>query len=64
VQIAARNGVPALDLTYTPVIPNAELDTRGTTGVTYWEGDTTIAGTRDGQPISGSGYVELTGYGR
>ena len=64
VQITAHNGVPALDLTYTPVIPNAELDTRGTTGVTYWEGDATISGTRDGQPITGSGYVELTGYGR
>ncbi len=62
VQIAAQNGVPALDLAYTPVIPNAELYTRGTTGVTYWEGDTRISGTRDGQPITGSGYVELTGY--
>jgi predicted secreted hydrolase len=64
VQIAAKNGVPALDLTYTPVVPNAELDTRGTTGVTYWEGDTTITGTKNGQPLTGSGYVELTGYGK
>jgi predicted secreted hydrolase len=62
VQIAAENGVPALDLHYNPVIPNAELDTRKTTGVTYWEGDTMITGTKNGEPITGSGYVELTGY--
>jgi len=28
----------------------------------YWEGDTTATGTRDGVPISGVGYTELTGY--
>lgn len=62
VTVAARGDVPAMDLTYTPVIPNAELDTRKSTGVIYWEGDSTIAGTKGGDPIAGSGYVELTGY--
>ena len=28
----------------------------------YWEGNTTITGTRSGQPVSGVGYTELTGY--
>jgi predicted secreted hydrolase len=28
----------------------------------YWEGATTITGTRDGAPIAGVGYTELTGY--
>lgn len=28
----------------------------------YWEGAVTIAGTRSGQPVTGVGYVELTGY--
>jgi predicted secreted hydrolase len=28
----------------------------------YWEGAVSIAGTRDGAPIRGEGYVELTGY--
>ncbi len=62
VTIAAKGDVPAMDLTYTPVIPNAELDTRKSTSVIYWEGDSTIAGTKAGAPITGSGYVELTGY--
>ena len=62
VQIAAKGDVPAMDLTYTPVIPNAELDTRKSTSVIYWEGDTTITGTKGGGAITGSGYVELTGY--
>lgn len=62
VTVQARGDVPAMDLTYTPVIPNAELDTRQSTGVIYWEGDSTITGTKAGAPITGSGYVELTGY--
>ncbi len=28
----------------------------------YWEGAVKITGSRDGQPLTGSGYVELTGY--
>ena len=62
VTIAAKGDVPAMDLTYAPVIPNAELDTRGSTSTLYWEGDTRITGTKAGAPITGSGYVELTGY--
>jgi len=30
--------------------------------ITYWEGATTVAGTRAGQPLAGLGYMELTGY--
>jgi predicted secreted hydrolase len=29
---------------------------------TYWEGAVAVEGTRSGIPVSGSGYVELTGY--
>ena len=28
----------------------------------YWEGAVTVAGTRRGTPVTGRGYVELTGY--
>ena len=28
----------------------------------YWEGAVNVAGTRDGMPVTGRGYVELTGY--
>ena len=51
-----------LDLTVTPTLPDQELDTRDTTRVIYWEGEVTVAGTKAAMPISGLGYVELTGY--
>ena len=47
-----------LDIEVTPYISDQELDTL----VRYWEGAVRIQGTSRGQPIGGSGYVELTGY--
>jgi predicted secreted hydrolase len=47
-----------------PVIPDQELDTRESTGQFYWEGEVTILGQSRGRPVSGTGYVELTGYAR
>ena len=47
-----------LDIEITPYISDQELDTI----VRYWEGAVRIEGTSAGKPISGSGYVELTGY--
>lgn len=56
--------LPAEDLALvlTPTVPHQELDTRATTGVIYWEGSQHVTGTSRGAPISGRGYVELTGY--
>ena len=48
----------ALELAIEPVLANQELDTI----VRYWEGAVDVSGTRDGRPIGGRGYVELTGY--
>ena len=48
----------AVDLVVTPYIKNQELDV----SVRYWEGAVQLTGTSRGQPISGSGYVEMTGY--
>ena len=45
-----------------PVLPDQELNAAETTGATYWEGEVGVTGTRDGTPLSGEGYVELTGY--
>jgi predicted secreted hydrolase len=45
-----------------PTVAAQELDTRPTTGVTYWEGSQRVRATRDGRPIGGDAYVELTGY--
>jgi RND superfamily putative drug exporter len=46
----------------TPAVANQELDTRATTGVVYWEGSQRVSATRDGRPLGGEAYVELTGY--
>jgi predicted secreted hydrolase len=51
-----------LNLTVTPALQNQELRTGRSTGVTYWEGAVQVSGTRRGKPVSGQGYVELTGY--
>jgi predicted secreted hydrolase len=52
--------VPAqgLEIEIVPVIADQELFTT----VRYWEGAVDVSGTRRGQPVTGRGYVELTGY--
>lgn len=52
----------ALDLVLEPTVLDQELDTRPTTGVIYWEGSQRVTGTSGGSPVTGRGYVELTGY--
>ncbi len=52
----------AITLTLTPTVPDQELITTRSTGVTYWEGSVIIQGTYKERPIMGKGYVELTGY--
>ena len=53
-----RSSRLGLDVTVTPVLADQELFTT----VRYWEGAVDISGTRHGEPLSGRGYVELTGY--
>jgi predicted secreted hydrolase len=50
-------------LTVRPLLSDQELETSGTTGVTYWEGLCSFEGERAGRRIHGLGYVELVGYG-
>ncbi len=47
-----------IDLTITPYLADQELPL----ATVYWEGAVRFEGTAGGQPASGSGYVELTGY--
>ena len=54
---------PPYDLRLTPVLLDQELPSEGN-GPSYWEGAVEIAGTGEGKPVSGAGYVELTGYAR
>jgi predicted secreted hydrolase len=39
-----------------------ELVTTRSTGIAYWEGAVQVSGTWQGKPVSGRGYLELTGY--
>lgn len=47
------------DLEIRPLLANQELDL----GFRYWEGAVEVTGTSNGEPVTGRGYVELTGYG-
>jgi predicted secreted hydrolase len=59
-----RVEVPAEELVIDlePTVSEQELDTRGSTGVVYWEGSQRVEATRRGEPLGGEAYVELTGY--
>ena len=47
-----------LSLRIRPVIADQELVTTGR----YWEGAVDVSGEADGKPVTGRGFVELTGY--
>jgi predicted secreted hydrolase len=55
-----RLAVPAADLQIEvePVLADQELDVTPR----YWEGAVDLRGERGGQPVTGRGYMELTGY--
>jgi predicted secreted hydrolase len=50
------------DLMIQPLLKDQELVVTGSTGNIYWEGAVSIQGRTNNQPVSGQGYVELTGY--
>jgi predicted secreted hydrolase len=54
----------SVEINILPNLSDQELQTTESTGVTYWEGSVSIEGTRNGAPIEGAGYVELTGYAK
>jgi predicted secreted hydrolase len=51
-----------LSIEIDPLLPDQELETPASTGVTYWEGACRVKGVRAGEPVTGRAYVELTGY--
>jgi predicted secreted hydrolase len=62
--IGWRLRIPALglDLLQTTPLESQELEAKGAIGPSYWEGVVRYSGTREGQPVKGSGYLEMTGY--
>jgi predicted secreted hydrolase len=51
-----------LELHLTPSVLDQELVARSMGGLAYWEGSVRVTGTSKGRPVTGQGYVELTGY--
>jgi predicted secreted hydrolase len=51
-----------LDLVVRAAVDDQELRTDRSTGVVYWEGAVAVEGTRAGRPVTGRGYLEMTGY--
>lgn len=51
-----------LEVNVSAVLDAQELQTAESTGVTYWEGAIDVTGTSAGKPITGRGYLEMTGY--
>ena len=56
-----RLSIPSADVRVqlTPRLADQEL----IVGTRYWEGAVTAVGSAAGRPVSGTGYVELVGYG-
>jgi predicted secreted hydrolase len=51
-----------INLTVTTPLDDQELSLTRSTGIAYWEGMIDVAGAASGEPVTGSGYLEMTGY--
>ena len=51
--------VPGGTLKVTPLLKDQELAVSTSPAGAYWEGDSSVSGVIDGQPVSGVSYVEL-----
>lgn len=49
-----------LDIRVEPVLSDQEMNL----STVYWEGAVVVEGSASGQPVTGMGFVELTGYGQ
>ena len=49
-------------LTLLPTLPDQEIRAQAPAQVIYWEGQVKIDGVKNGAPVTGQGYAELTGY--
>jgi predicted secreted hydrolase len=53
-----------LDVAVTAVADDQEIDARASTLNVYWEGLCTLGGTKEGQSVGGTAYVEMANYVR
>ena len=49
-------------LSVAAAVEDQELHAKGSSGVAYWEGAIDVAGSVQGRPVKGRGYLEMTGY--
>ncbi len=49
-----------IEMEIVPRLPDQEMRT----SFVYWEGAVQLQGSKAGEPLTGHGYVELTGYAR
>jgi hypothetical protein len=61
-ELSTQFRVTVLILVFPPLVPDQELRTGRSTGVTYWEGAVAGSGSAGGSPVAVEGYAELTGY--
>ena len=56
--------LPRSDLRFrvSAALPNQEMRTEASTGVTYWEGSVFVTGKSEERDVLGRGYLEMTGY--
>jgi predicted secreted hydrolase len=52
----------AITLEVKTALPAQELTSENNLAPSYWEGAITLTGTHNAQPLTGAGYLELTGY--
>jgi predicted secreted hydrolase len=45
-----------------PALDAQEMHAGLQSGIAYWEGAINVSGTRNGRPVTGRGYLEMTGY--
>ena len=51
-----------LALTVQAALDAQEMHAGLQSGIAYWEGAVDVSGTRNGRPVNGRGYLEMTGY--
>ncbi len=51
-----------IELEAKAVLDNQEFQAAQSIGVTYWKGLIEVSGKRNGRPIGGKGFLEMTGY--
>jgi predicted secreted hydrolase len=51
-----------LALSLKPALDEQEMHAGLQSGIAYWEGAVDVAGTRNGRPVTGRGYLEMSGY--